>query len=367
MAKKKRRRKAAQISNVNSRFVSVHDHLSAGLGTFLKSARFPRFRQTRVVLTSLIGLLANYREEGQQLFPEVFVLDDLTSALRTLPNSERVIIGSGPNTPETLNLLVKRCAPLAQFGWSIYLWDSKGVFEYGLLRCGLTALSLSSSQQLIEQGDESLPVILIRQISNHTIEVSGANQSALVIHFGGAQEPGQNPVAETHKFCSSIVRDVPNDLKQEVQNFYWRLFERVLMSGHGCLAVVVKRTKRTLPLQLRDGVLITPLLDVTGKIGAMRQPPRRDLCANDTQLRAAAALIRGMLGTDGVTVLRSDGSVMAYNVFVKVSKKSGGMMPAFGGARRRAFHHLCTLIGGDLRSAFFLSQDGHAEFRGRTK
>jgi hypothetical protein len=89
-------------------------------------------------------------------------------------------------------------------------------------------------------------------------------------------------------------------------------------------------------------------------------------CEGDTKLRAAAALIRGMLYADGVTVFRADGSVAAYNVFVRGEGQSS-KETAFGGARRRAFRTLCSWVGDDLTSAFFLSQDGHAEFKGARK
>ena len=361
MAPKKKIRKVPAVK-VISQHVSVHDHLGEGLGSFLESAKFLEVKLVKETLTTLVGLLPNYREEGHQLFPEIFIIDDLTSALKTLPNSEQVKIGSGARTPETLGLVVKRCAPLAQFGWSIYIWPTKTGFQYGLLRCGLTALSLTASEQLIDQGEEAIPAILIRQISNQTIEISSANQCELLVHFGAAQQPGRSPDLETQQFCLSTVTDVPEHLKTQVYNFYWRLFERVLMGGHGCLAAVLRRSKRTLPLHLRDGVMIAPRIDVAARVGAVLATSTSE---NDTQLRATAALIRGMLFSDGVTVLRSDGSVMAYNVFVKSSTSLAGKGATFGGARRRAFGELSNWVGGELKSAFFLSQDGHAEFRGK--
>jgi hypothetical protein len=345
--------------------VSIHDHLSKPLAAFLSSSDFPK-RQTQAALASLIGLLANYREEGHQLFPEVFVVQNLSSILKTLPNSESIAIGSGSKTHETLNLALKRCAPLAQWGWSIYILPTEEKFDYGMMRCGLVALSLSASEQLIDEGDKAIPAILIRQISNHTIEVSGPDQDRLRVHFGGAERPGLDPVNETVRFCNSIVTYVPNPLKEQVRTFYWRLFAAVLKGGHGCLAAILAPSKNKVPTQLRDCVLVAPRVDVAARVAELLGAQGRRSEA-DTRLRAAAALIRGMLLSDGVTLLHSDGSVLAYNVFVKNPKDIEGEPRTLGGARRRAFEALCTWLDKDLCSAYYLSQDGHAEFRGSKK
>jgi len=134
-----------------------------------------------------------------------------------------------------------------------------------------------------------------------------------------------------------------------------------LKSGHGCLATVMRASKRRLPMRLRDGVVIEPPLDIADKVSMLL---RGNNCESDIRLRATAALIRGMLNTDGITVFGADGSVRAYNVFVKNPPAKRGRVGAIGGARRRAFGALCSWIGSDLESAFFLSQDGHAEFLG---
>jgi hypothetical protein len=248
--RKRKKRKIPAPGRTES--VSIHDHLSGALGIILTSAKFPR-KQTKEVLTWLIGFVANYREEGQQLFPEVFLFERLEEILKSLPNSERVIIGLGPQTSSTVGLAIKRCAPLAQFGWSIYICRRKTSFEYGLLRSGLTALSISAPEQLIDNGDEDLPAIMIRQVSSDTIEVSGPNRCRLRVLFGAAERGGPDPFVEARKFCDSIVREVPVGLTEQVGRFYWRIFDRVLKSGHGCLAVVLSEKKERCPHDLETG------------------------------------------------------------------------------------------------------------------
>jgi len=359
MKPRRRQGKGSKVDLPAFRSVSIHRNISEALPAFLKKEGL-NDSATLEALASLVALLSNYREEGLRLFPEVFIFDDVASILKTLPNSERVIIGLGPRKAETFGLALKRCAPLAQWGWSIYILRMAAKFEYGLLRCGLTALSLTASELLIGHGDRSLPTLLIRHTSHHTIQVSGAGGNSLKIHFGPTEQPGEDPLRVAEGFCKSIVADVPEILQEQVGNFYWRVFSGVLRSGHGCLAIVLKSAKRTLPPQFRDGVIITPALDIAARVESLL---KGNNCESDTRLRATAALIRGMLSTDGVTVFRADGSVRAYNVFVR-SPETPKASSAFGGARRRAFKALCSWVGRDILSAFFLSQDGHAEFRG---
>lgn len=289
------------------------------------------------------------------------MFDNLENILKTMPNSEKIRVGKGVVSPETIERALKRCAPLAQWGWSIYLLRLGHDFEYGLLRCGLHALSLTAPELLIEHGDKSLPAILIRHISQHTIELSGAGQNSLRIHFGPVEAPDADPVQATRRFCDALTRDAPIEIRDQLTNFYRRVFAGVLRSGHGCLAAARSTDGKKVLAQFKDGVAVTPFLDVSARVANLL---KNNSCESDVCLRATAALIKGMLNTDGITVFSSRGDVEAYNVFVKHPKKSTDTAPTFGGARKRAFETLCSWVGKDLRGAFFLSQDGHAEFRG---
>jgi len=351
-----------QPDGPTSQSVSIRNDLANSLGLFLKKEKIVG-RKTEEVLTSLVCQLVHYREEGQQLFPEIVLFDDVTSVLKSLPNSELVVVGVGPMVPELLKLALKRCAPLAQWGWSIYVFrrGHEENVEYGLLRCGLTALSLSASELLVDQGHAALPAILIRHVSQSTIEVSCACGNSLRIHFGAVEEPGDDPIKAMKRFCASVVGGVPIEVREPLRNFYGRLLAGVLRSGHGCLAAVLRRKRPGVAQQLKDGVVINPALDLASKVSSLL---KRKSCESDTSLRAAAALIRGMLISDGITVFGSDGSVRAYNVFVKIPKRAHGQAAKPGGARRRAFEVLCSRVGRELMGALFLSQDGHAAFRG---
>jgi hypothetical protein len=77
-------------------------------------------------------------------------------------------------------------------------------------------------------------------------------------------------------------------------------------------------------------------------------------------------LLQGMLATDGITVLRTDGAILAYNAFVRLQQdEAGPARAAVGGARKRAHFVLRRLVDeGSLVAAFFRSADGPSEFYG---
>lgn len=81
------------------------------------------------------------------------------------------------------------------------------------------------------------------------------------------------------------------------------------------------------------------------------------------KLVRATALLKGMLGSDGIVVFRSNGSIVAYRAFLQPKGKSAGVVA--GGARRRTFESLREGIGSDFEGVLMCSQDGSIEFAGR--
>jgi hypothetical protein len=71
---------------------------------------------------------------------------------------------------------------------------------------------------------------------------------------------------------------------------------------------------------------------------------------------AAYALASGMLHADGITVIRQDGALLAYNAFVRQLPERA--TSGAGGARRRTYEALAQQVGTGLRAIFYRSQDG---------
>src|SRR5206468_12794245 len=98
-----------------------------------------------------------YREEGEPLFPEIFVVDNLSAFLKPLPGSQAIVLGQGDRSPKTMALALKRLAPLARDGWCVFIERTSSGFSFGLLQNRPTALSLGPAQVLFSGGPALTP------------------------------------------------------------------------------------------------------------------------------------------------------------------------------------------------------------------
>jgi hypothetical protein len=343
--------------------ISLRDSVKGAVVEFLDDERMPCLK-TQEGLVTLINALAHYTEEGRALFPEIFVFDSLKLALGMMPGSEHVWIGEGAKAAQTMAEALKRCAPLARTGWSIYIERKEDLFSYGLLRCAATVLSVGPTEILVDRGDPVAPVLMLHQVGANAIEVRGVSQSSLLVHFGAAREGEASPIPAINSFIESVVIDVQETVREQAATFYRGILMDVLHSGHGTLAAVVRAKKKIIPKQFSDAIVLRPPLNPCEKILALLQ--KLDSQSN-MQLYACGSLVSGMLQSDGLTLLGTDGSVRAYKVFVKQPKKNKTTEALAGGARSRAFAVLSALVGRELHSAYMQSQDGHAEFYGGVK
>ena len=338
--------------------LSLRDQLKRAVVEFLASERMTCLK-TQDGLVTLINALGRYTEEGKALFPEVFVFDSLDEVLRVLPESEAVEIGSDVKQAATMAKALKKCAPLARRGWAVYIERRPRRFRYGLFRSGSTVLSLSPAELLINRGDRGIPAFMLRQVAENVIQVNGVSQSSLLVYFGATIESDVSPIPVLNEWITSLVADVAADIQEQTASFYKNVFSGVLRAGHGTLAAVMHGENEKVPQSFRgDGIILAPPISVASKIEEVRST--RD-CNSNAKLQACAALITGMLLSDGITLFGSDGTVRAYNVFIRHPKGVGNVT---GGARMRTFKVMSGLVGRDLLGAFIQSQDGRVDFHG---
>ena len=67
------------------------------------------------------------------------------------------------------------------------------------------------------------------------------------------------------------------------------------------------------------------------------------------------------MNSDGMVAFDHTGQILAYRVFFKGDITD---IRVVGGARRRAFEGVKTLLGATITSALFRSQDGHMIYAG---
>ena len=308
-------------------------------------------------IVSLVNQLVNYREEGKDLFPKVYILDDIDLVLKSLPMSQHCFIGQGEKTKETMLRALKKCAPLTEADWSIYIQRNKDNFSYGVFRAGTSLLSVSIEDFLIINGTEELKVILLHQISDKLIEIKGVQNEPLMISFGGREETNKSPIENQFEFIKTIVKNVDTSIQEQTSNFYKKVFYEILKVGHGTLACAINGNKKTIPKRLKDGIILKERINIPEIIKELLE--KDDLQAN-SKLNGFFTIIIGMMESDGITVFTDNGEVAAYNVFVK-HPDSIAKTNTSGGARSRTFLALCKLIGNGLESAYIQSQDGKIE------
>lgn len=312
---------------------------------------------TQQGIVSLVNQLVNYREEGKDLFPKVYILDDVHLMLQLLPMSQHCFIGKGKKNKETMLRALKKCAPLTEADWSIYIQRNDDNFSYGVFRAGQSLLSVSIEDFLINNGTEELKVILLHQISDKLIEIKGVKNDPLMVSFGGREETKKSPIENQIEFIKTIVKNLEPAVKEQTLNFYKKIFNEILKVGHGTLACTINSNKKTIPKRLEDGIILRERINIPAIIKELLE--KNDLQAN-SRLNGFFTIIVGMMESDGITVFTDKGEVAAYNVFVK-HHSSIAKTNTPGGARSRTFLTLCKLIGNGIESAYIQSQDGKIE------
>lgn len=308
-------------------------------------------------IVSLVNQLVNYREEGKDLFPQVYILDDIELVLKSLPMSQHCFIGQGDKTKETMLRALKKCAPLTEADWAIYIQRNENDFRYGVFRAGTSLLSVSLEDFLIDNGSTELKVILLHQVSDKLIEIRSFQNEPLMISFGGREESNKSPLENQIEFIKTIVKNVDPKIKEQTSNFFKKVFNEILKVGHGTLACAISGNKITIPKRLEDGIILEERINIPDIIKELLD--KDDLQAN-SKLNGFFTIIIGMMQSDGITVFTDKGEIAAYNVFVK-HPESIAKTNTSGGARSRTFLTLSKLIGKGIESAYIQSQDGKIE------
>jgi hypothetical protein len=310
-------------------------------------------------LVELVSQLLYYKEEGRHLYPEIYIFDDINLIKKILPVSQFQTLGTGARQKNIMLKALKKCAPLTDNNWAIYILRQVESFEFGVFRAGTSILSVSISETLIDKGSTEVKAILIHQLAEKLIEIKGVNADTLLISYGNQIGVVDSPTKHQLSYIEKIVEGVDEKIKEQVSKFYQKIFLQVLQTGHGTLSCVISGRSKIIPEKLRDGIALSNKIDIAESINILLD--KQDLQAN-ANLEGQYSLILGMMQSDGITVFTNDGKVASYNVFIKHPTKIT-KMATHGGARSRTYLTLCDLIGKGIVSAYIQSQDGKIEFK----
>ena len=337
--------------------ISFRRLLAAEVEHFLGDARLG-FDPRVPALCELIILLSRYREEGASLYPEVFVVDDLDAALPRLQGFDPVNVGRCALDEEGVRRAIKRTAPVGRVGWSIYFHVDGTAFRYGFFRSDGFVLAPSAMDRLRALKDDGFHALGVTQLEENVVEIRAANGAYRHVFLSGARVDASPRPVVVDRLVGTLASDALPVVRDGVRNFWRRCLVDSQRLAHGSLLAVVRPEAAGLA-QFTDAAHLTPPVDVARYVATYLE--RRDEPAR-AAVYAAATLASGMLGADGITVVRRDGAVLAYNAFVRHREiRDGVRTGGAGGARRRTFDALAEEVGRTLIAAFYHSQDGASD------
>lgn len=307
-------------------------------------------------LGEVLVALSGYREEGAPLYPAVFLSDDLETLLSRLGGRDHLAIGTGPRTSGTMRRALKQAAPLGQAGWSVYLVRGDDRIEYGVFRTDSFVLCPTPMARLRELAEDDVRIVGVVQLAENVLELRGSSGGRRMIYLSGAPTDALPAIALIRDLTKMATSDVASELLPKLKIFFQRVFIDAMRQPHGSLIVVVP--KETSPAEVFSDCIVLERPIRVAELVAAYERTRSETARESVE--GAGRLLAGMLAVDGITVLASDGSVVGFNAFLQFAPSTGGTL---GGARRRTFEALSSMVGRELLGAFVRSQDGLADCR----
>jgi hypothetical protein len=206
----------------------------------------------------------------------------------------------------------------------------------------------------------------LRKVSVNTIEMRDAKGSNLTLIFSTVREAA-NSIMPIDKFAASCcARTLDEAIQKDFRAYFTRLLEAALTSSHGTILVCAENLDLGTVPELQDAVPVSPLLDFQTAFLEFHTAPTAGAILN---LQRCEELLQGFLRCDGMIVFDTAGRVTAYRVFFRPTAATGAggkneVVEVVGGARRRAFEGVKKLVGKQLISVLFRSQDGLTLYHG---
>lgn len=320
--------------------ITFRTQLIGGVAEFCAGCGLPLFRNP-LNLVELIVALAHYKEEGVRLNPQVYISNDIPSLTAMLPEGERVKIGDTTANANGIKEALKKTAPLALDGWSVYLQDRERI-EYGVFRGSSNPLSVAMDEVLLD-GVAPLIVVKVFGIAEECVEVRASNGEYHHVFLDHRKDDTPPPLQYLDRLVAAMTARCGNDSQEALATFLKKLLFTAMRESHGCI-VAVTNMERAPTFLAHDGVILELPINFYKLVGQLRKDE-----IDSTVLSNKGALLKGMLNSDGIILFDNKGRLLGYNCFVKVKHESG----VIGGARRRAFAALGARLNKGL-SIFLL-------------
>lgn len=337
---------------------SIRSALQGVLHDFADSSGF-QCVETENLIRDIVSLLASYREEDIPLFPDVYVLKD-PAGLRTLaPGAGSHKIGSVRYGREAAGKILKNTAGLAGGGWAVYAGKADNCeFEYGVFRSQRHSFATSAEESMCDLGGDS-PIVVVRNRGHLTVELLNSRGTPFTVSLTASPPASSAFSVHIEELVKEASAALTPDESEQFTTYLSRLLTGLLQKCHGTLIAVIESSIETVPEEMVDGVWLSPPVDLSGHHA-------RAVTSGDAgslaDLQAAESLLEGMVGSDGIVVLDTKGTIRAFRVFLAPSPDERAELDDRGGGRRRTFSLMKLRAERSLlRAAFIRSQDGETD------
>lgn len=278
--------------------------------------------------------------------------------LQSFPGAVTYAIGKAPLDPASGPKILKDCGPLTGSNWSIFIERTgQGEIQYGVFSYFRlpTAIPLHEGITI----DSTRFCLLLRKISPGTIEIRGAKGNILTLIFSTVREAAtsNHPVEKFAKACCLSL----NEQSENFKIYLGRLLEAALAVSHGTMLLCSDGMDLGQVNELKDAIPVSPALDF---YAAFSEFEAANTAGSILTLQRCEELLHGFLRCDGMILFDTAGKVTAYRVFYRPQGNSPATVDVIGGARRRAFEGVKSLVGERIVSVLFRSQDGLTLYHG---
>ena len=337
----------------SNRHISLPALASHEVTSFLEESHLNR-EEARLLLSRLIAALVDFRIEDVPFFPVIYLTTSLEGLRSLLGVHEWIHLGSTSSALEAADNLLLKSAPLATDRWRIYAHLHGGHIDYGIFAALALPVGHEPRHVLVNRRQQEHDIIKLARISNRCIELESNRAVTRRFFFSTEEGIAYSPYERINRLAEQIALHCDEAIRPSVREYLFSSIKHGTQGAHGALIAVVDHDIDHLPHCFNDAIPFNPPVDIAEKVARYSQREDR------IDFRAVAALsdlLTGALQSDGITLFRNDGKLIAYRAFCSLNGSVGGI---HGGARKRAYEALkqgLTMESG-LTCAFIHSQDG---------
>ena len=208
-------------------------------------------------------------------------------------------------------------------------------------------------------GELGMAMRILRNSAYNTVEIINSVGCRLEISLTTATPSKRSMSEQISEFSLAACSDLADDEREQAAGYLARVLIEFLRASHGALLAVAPTGVPLEHDKFPDGIMFpeaVPLLRLM--LVAVKEQSAEAV----SSLRSHESLLRGMIMSDGVTILGTDGSIRGFRIFVHtVSDADQERARSVGGGEESGFRGVRGYLGSPLTAVLFRSQDGRTE------